>query len=624
MSAATKGQMLDGSGVQNLVGMSDAQLAKLKDVYLITTLQDLALLDKADVDSILGTNTDTFVMRRKLMMVAEFIRKGGSLTSETTIQTIMTWGGTGRNPTNSASGHEDIPKERTPGKYAVKDQSGRATTIHKEDKIPVRNFFLLKHIADDGDDKLNLVGTMVQNVFDTNKYLLDEDVCDEDDCPKAFHFDYRFNDLMADEGSGFVKTRRVEKNETSTRTTFQISAPLDVDVIFDVFPFKAVTATLVVELSTTAEDKKRLRPNLLIAQKDKRNNVSVQRPYWARSKNFFSQVLWEHFNLDDDEENNEKAQEDLGGNKETEPKDQRGNNEKAQEDQGGNNEKAQEDQGEIKGKEQEDKGEIKERGLVSEIEKIISDKKKIEALKDKMDRTKNYDFITPFPKVEYLYNTKKDYCPKCQLTFYLIENGDSKLVAILAPMLLISILNTLNVFNNEEGGIDNVDYIANSATFALTAVFILPNIFSKANRTDLLTTNTAYVFLIFVGLSLSSFPEELVGTRGYAIAGVALLWSSFFIPLFACASFYVFTKTIRTGEINDFINDKDFKQFNYEVDNYKDKFYSVGEIADKEGVNTLYKSKERDKITHVTYRTKKCNINSFFGKVYQWVTKKDK
>jgi len=611
MSAATKGQMLDGSGVQNLVGMSDAQLAKLKDVYLITTLQDLALLDKADVDSILGTNTDTFLMRRKLMMVAEFIRKGGSLTSETTIQTIMTWGGTGRNPTNSASGHEDVPKERTPGKYAVKDQSGRATAIHKEDKIPVRNFFLLKHIADDGDDKLNLVGTMVQNVFDTDKYLLDEDVCDEDDCPKAFHFDYRFNDLMADEGSGFVKTRRVEKNETSTRTTFQISAPLDVDVIFDVFPFKAVTATLVVELSTTAEDKKRLRPNLLIAQKDKRNNVSVQRPYWARSKNFFSQVLWEHFNLDDDEENNEKAQEDLGGNKETEPKDQRGNNEKAQE-----------DQGEIKGKEQEDKGEIKERGLVSEIEKIISDKKKIEALKDKMDRTKNYDFITPFPKVEYLYNTKKDYCPKCQLTFYLIENGDSKLVAILAPMLLISILNTLNVFSNEEGGIENVDYIANSATFALTAVFILPNIFSKAKRTDLLTTNTAYVFLIFVGLSLSSFPEELVGTRGYAIAGVALLWSSFLIPLFACASFYVFTKTIRTGEINDFINDKGFKQFNYEVDNYKDKFYSVGEIADKEGVDKLYKSKERDKITHVTYRTKKRDINSFFGKVYSWVTKK--
>eukprot|EP00957_Ditylum_brightwellii_P087806 6687064-Ditylum_brightwellii.AAC.1 len=65
----------------------------LRDDYPINTLQDLLLLDKADVDSILGADKDTFVMKRKLTMVADFIQKGGSLMGSTTIQTIKTWSG---------------------------------------------------------------------------------------------------------------------------------------------------------------------------------------------------------------------------------------------------------------------------------------------------------------------------------------------------------------------------------------------------------------------------------------------------------------------------------------------------------------------------------------------------
>eukprot|EP00957_Ditylum_brightwellii_P100398 7652499-Ditylum_brightwellii.AAC.2 len=56
MSVATRGQLLESSCVKDLVGMSNEQLATLKDEYIITTLQDIALLDKADVDSILGTD----------------------------------------------------------------------------------------------------------------------------------------------------------------------------------------------------------------------------------------------------------------------------------------------------------------------------------------------------------------------------------------------------------------------------------------------------------------------------------------------------------------------------------------------------------------------------------------
>eukprot|EP00957_Ditylum_brightwellii_P081401 6191641-Ditylum_brightwellii.AAC.1 len=61
------------------------QLTTQKDDYLVSTPQNLALLDKADVDSILCADKGTFMMRRTLTMVANFIWKGGNLTPNTTI-----------------------------------------------------------------------------------------------------------------------------------------------------------------------------------------------------------------------------------------------------------------------------------------------------------------------------------------------------------------------------------------------------------------------------------------------------------------------------------------------------------------------------------------------------------
>eukprot|EP00957_Ditylum_brightwellii_P120041 9160379-Ditylum_brightwellii.AAC.1 len=58
MSVATRSQSLENSRVKDLVGLSNVQLKMLKDDYLINTLQDLALPDKADIDSILGADKD--------------------------------------------------------------------------------------------------------------------------------------------------------------------------------------------------------------------------------------------------------------------------------------------------------------------------------------------------------------------------------------------------------------------------------------------------------------------------------------------------------------------------------------------------------------------------------------
>eukprot|EP00957_Ditylum_brightwellii_P111354 8493156-Ditylum_brightwellii.AAC.1 len=299
---------------------------------------------------------------------------------------------------------------------------------------------------------------------------------------------------MADEDSGYAKRRRSEKCVRSkcTKATFQMSAPLDVDTIFDVFPFKAYKASVLVELSssTIEEETHRVRPNLLVAKHDMRNNLSIQLPYINKMQ-----------------------------------------------------------------------------------EARTNDSQLLEDLKDKMDKMQDYDFITPFPNVEYIYDNKKKYCPKCRITFYLVQQGNSKMIEIIAPMLLISILNTLNVINDEK--VENVDYIANSAAFTLTAAFILPSIFSKANRNKVFTVNTVYVFLVFVGLALSSFPDDMVGTNGFAITGVNQV-----------------SPTQGRADIDDFIERKNYKQFNHEKDNFKEHFLCVGDVPTKDKDNKYIRTDE--------------------------------
>eukprot|EP00957_Ditylum_brightwellii_P098996 7541450-Ditylum_brightwellii.AAC.1 len=62
--------------VKDLVGLLVEQLKTLKDDYLIALLQDFALLDKDDVDSLLGNDTDTFLIRRKLFLGCNLPKKG--------------------------------------------------------------------------------------------------------------------------------------------------------------------------------------------------------------------------------------------------------------------------------------------------------------------------------------------------------------------------------------------------------------------------------------------------------------------------------------------------------------------------------------------------------------------
>jgi len=342
----------------------------------------------------------------------------------------------------------------------------------KEEIVKIRNFLLLKYVTENNDKELNLVATCKQELSGLEMDEQVQKLCDDkmfdmgtsttcrdiETLSKRLFFDYRLNDLTADEASGWIKTRRVEMNSTKARKTFQMNAPLEVDEYYNRFPFKIVTASVMIELSSSAIRDQRRRPNLLLAKEHKAMNVVIQN---------------------------------------------------------------------IK--------HLKERKTKDEPTETD--------IKMKMDRVKSYDFVTPFPEVTYQYDKKKKYCPKFKVTFYMVESGTSKFVQIVFPMLLIAILNTVQVLDRDF--VENTNYLNNAATFALTAVFILPSIISESNTQDLITMNNTYIILIFVGLALSSIPAEMMGTNVPALTGMIVIWISFIMPIIGCFGYFQQYRSIR-------------------------------------------------------------------------------
>ncbi len=60
MSGGRRSTAIDSGLITTLTGMTDADITKLRDDFSIQAIDDLALLDKADVDAILGSDASTF------------------------------------------------------------------------------------------------------------------------------------------------------------------------------------------------------------------------------------------------------------------------------------------------------------------------------------------------------------------------------------------------------------------------------------------------------------------------------------------------------------------------------------------------------------------------------------
>jgi hypothetical protein len=98
----TRSDKIDSGTVQALVSLSDEEITTLRDTYSIQNVEDLALLDKEDIDTILGADTATFMKRRKLTAVSKFIQMGGLITPTTSMKNV-TSGIANRGPASSSA-----------------------------------------------------------------------------------------------------------------------------------------------------------------------------------------------------------------------------------------------------------------------------------------------------------------------------------------------------------------------------------------------------------------------------------------------------------------------------------------------------------------------------------------
>jgi hypothetical protein len=85
MSSGRRSGAIDSGLVGTITGLSDADITKLRDEYALANIEDLALLDKADLDTMFGTDASTFLKRQKLWAMVQYIKTGGTVTASTTM-----------------------------------------------------------------------------------------------------------------------------------------------------------------------------------------------------------------------------------------------------------------------------------------------------------------------------------------------------------------------------------------------------------------------------------------------------------------------------------------------------------------------------------------------------------
>jgi hypothetical protein len=140
----------------------------------------------------------------------------------------------------------------------------------QEVSLDAHNFLMIKHVKDE-DDKVLLVGTMIQHVFS-------RDVEDKE----PIEFPYRLNDEQMDADTGYVKKRETKIIQTGRGTlyrhTYQVKVPLELEVTIDWFPFRVVSAQLLIELSTFTDESTntKVRPSLIVHKFDKSNMLTIQ------------------------------------------------------------------------------------------------------------------------------------------------------------------------------------------------------------------------------------------------------------------------------------------------------------------------------------------------------------
>jgi len=252
-----------------------------------------------------------------------------------------------------------------------------------------------------------------------------------------------------------------------------------------------------------------------------------------------------------------------------------------------------------------------------------------ERIMGKIDQTKIYDFISPYPRVYYEHDSAKGYCPRFVVTFYCLTSGVTKMISSILPIFLVAFIALLNVFNdyvsmtqtqsefdihatmtdNITGTVnvlvgkaiepgehaDILGHLQVMAALTLAAVFILPNIIDATNRMSIYSAENMYVIFIFVALLLSSLPGKFVTGMLPESIGVSLLFLSFLIPLsssyrFAHIEAKIAEEMHELTENRRFLSDHTYKRWGEKMGGLLEKFATVDYFLNTE--NDLYSINE--------------------------------
>lgn len=232
---------IETSRIPELTGLTPVQVTTIQN-FGITKIDDIASLeDEAHFDQLLGNDDAVFGIKRKLAVIAKYLRNGGEITAETTYNEMVRY-------------RPAVPVStitQTPGQLATTPHSSSAPSIRT---VNVHSLLLIKKIIDDKDDEQGvvLVGTIMQNIAGGEE-----------------HFEMRFNE----ESDDSYATRR-----SPTSNSYQLKVPLEQSVEFNIFPFVIKKATVAIEFSSKDDPttNTKVRPQLMLHKEDRRNLVSIQ------------------------------------------------------------------------------------------------------------------------------------------------------------------------------------------------------------------------------------------------------------------------------------------------------------------------------------------------------------
>lgn len=188
--------------------------------------------------------------------------------------------------------------------------------------------------------------------------------------------------------------------------------------------------------------------------------------------------------------------------------------------------------------------------------RVAESRCEIQKALDTIDKTKGYSLISPYPEVCYTNNDTKmvNYCTRFTLTFFAVNAGFQKLVAIVLPMILVTFLAILNVMNDvwascESESDDCVEgeevtnHLEVTSALTLTIIFVLPQVVDNDSyrlKFKLMTREAISIMVFFLSLVLASVPRRLSLSHSASteIVGVTLMaLSTFLVPLH---NFYIY------------------------------------------------------------------------------------